>query len=165
MHGERLHRPLGRPKFEGSLTEVRYRVIRKATALKFSPLTPVCVSDSRINSNNVLSCFFPAALQNVKTAHPPRSVLWGCWASSCFIDAASWTLLIWTQANSVDFNLLPGFIDHSSQLPSVSQSQGTQSKQLSFSTYKEWSTEETKVLRFSFLLPPEWRKSKISTIV
>lgn len=59
MHGERLHRPLGRPKFEGSLTEVRYRVIRKATALKFSPLTPVCVSDSRINSNNLLSCFFP----------------------------------------------------------------------------------------------------------
>lgn len=58
MHGEKLHRPLGRPKFEGSLPEVRYRVIRKATALKFSPLTPVCVSDSRINSNNLLSCFY-----------------------------------------------------------------------------------------------------------
>lgn len=58
MHGERLHRPLGRRKFEGSLTEVRYRVIRRATALKFSPLTHVCVSESRINSNNLLSCFF-----------------------------------------------------------------------------------------------------------
>lgn len=154
-HGERLHRPLGRPNLKDPLVR-----LDTGSSGKQQPWNSYCwcLSVSLIAESIPIICWavppppFPT-LQSHLSCFPSfigmQSFLLPYWR--CFLNFNS---LISAEANSVHSNLFSSFIEHCSQLPSVSQCQKIESEQ-PFCAFGEWSMGE-KAFFSSFCFHLEW---------